>query len=40
MIDVGLKIQSIRLAKIPRLLKPDIRNEKSIPDFFFRKLKT
>ena len=32
--DVDLMIKILRLAQIPRLLKPDGRNWKSIPDFF------
>ena len=38
MTDLDLMIKGLRLAWIPRLLNPDSRNWKLIPDSFFKKL--
>ena len=38
MTDVETMIKALRLAWIPRLLTPEIRNWKTIPDYYLRKL--
>ena len=37
MTDVEIMIKALRLAWIPRLLTPEIRNWKTIPDYYLRK---
>ena len=37
MTDVEIMIKPLRLAWIPRLLTPEMRNWKTIPDYYLRK---